>query len=123
MANNETKNVLGRWTKGTITNVKGNIIAMDNTAIQGITWCDRLLIQIYGNGDTNTDNVNNTRQKLPAYLLVNDLTQLKENVQFYFLWGDNTDAHTKVINTWWKIRHLDLYFNLFYKDVEEEEEV
>ncbi|CAB3996214.1 Hypothetical predicted protein [Paramuricea clavata] len=79
MANNETKNVVGWWTTGTITNYKGNVIAMDNTAIQGITWYDHLLIQLYGNGTDNTNNLNATRQKLPQYLLVNDLAQLKEN--------------------------------------------
>ncbi|CAB3977393.1 Hypothetical predicted protein [Paramuricea clavata] len=119
MANNETKNVFGRVSKGTITNIKGNTIAMDSHAIQGITWNDHLLTQIFGNGTVNTNNVNNTPQKLPSYLFVNDLAHLKENVQFYFLWGDNTDNHTKTIEGWPHQRYLDLYFNLFFFDEEE----
>lgn len=114
MANNETKNVLGRWTKGQITNVKDNTIVMSANALQAVTWSDHLIIQLYSNATINVANVNSTRQKLPQYLLVSDLTQLKENVHFYFCWGDNINTHTGSLNG----KFLDISLNLYNQDGE-----
>ena len=67
---------------------------------------------MYSNASTNIANVNSTRQKLPQYLLVSDLAQLKENVHFYFLWGDNTNPHTGSLNG----KFLDITLNLYNQD-------
>jgi hypothetical protein len=64
---------------------------MNLNALQAVTWADHLIVQMYRNAYVNTTNINAARQKLPQYLLVSDLAQLKENVHFYFLWGDNTN--------------------------------
>jgi hypothetical protein len=87
---------------------------MSANALQAVTWSDHLIIQLYSNATTNVANVNSTRQKLPQYLLVSDLTQLKENVHFYFCWGDNSNAHTGTLNG----KFLDISLNLYNQDGE-----
>ncbi|CAB3977963.1 Hypothetical predicted protein [Paramuricea clavata] len=109
MANGETKKISGRWSEGTLTNYKNNSISMSGNALQAMVFDDHLLTHMFGNATVNTVNINHTKKKLPQYLLVRDLAQLKENVIFYVLWGDNKNIHTGSLNG----KQITLVLNLF----------
>jgi hypothetical protein len=119
MANNETKTVLGQRSEGKITNFKNNSINMKPYALQSVTWSDHMITRVYYQQHFRALTENSTRQKLPLYLLVNNLAQLRENVFFYFIWSDNSTENTKYLSA--TSKYLELTLNLFYSNDTDEE--
>ena len=108
MADNEVKNVKGVGTMVKITNRKdpATSIAMSANALQCVTWEEHLLV------NCSIYNINSGKQKLPQYMLASDLTQLKENVLFHALWGDNNSKHSSDISA----KFMDITLNLFVEN-------
>jgi hypothetical protein len=101
MADNEVKKVKGL----TITNhqdVTTNISKASN-ALQCLTWAHYVL------GSLNTAQLNGPKHKLPHYILVDDLAELRENVFFRVLWNDNRHHRDDSILD----KYIDITFNLF----------
>ena len=114
MIDEEIKNV---DEKGKIINFKNNVISMKSNALQCVTWADHMLARIYFQLVTNQTD----RRKLPQYLIVNDLAQLRENVFFYFVWYDGLTENTKQLSD--VNKYLELTFRLFNtKDNAEDDE-
>ncbi|CAB3978024.1 Hypothetical predicted protein [Paramuricea clavata] len=111
MADLEEKDMVERWSKGKIINHKNNTISMSANALQCMGFDHQLLVHFVGNAhaDGKIMNMNGPRQKLPQYLLVNSLEQLKENVYFYFLWGDSLNAYTASLEG----KQINIDLNLF----------
>ena len=105
MADNEVKNVKGVGAMVKFTNQKKHTtsIAMNANALQCMTWGEHLLV------NCTVENINSGKQKLPQYILASDLTQLKENVLFHVLWGDNNSFHSSDLSG----KFLDITLNLF----------
>ena len=109
MADNEVKVV---EEKGKITNFRNKkSLVMRKDALQCVTWSDHMLARIYYQQHFRAMTENSTRKKLPAYLLVNDVAQLRENVFFYFIWADNLTENTKYLSS--SNKHLEITFALF----------
>jgi hypothetical protein len=91
-----------------ITNQKdpATSIAMSANALQCITWGEHLLV------NCSVYNINSGKQKLPQYMLVSDLKQLKENILFHVLWGDNNSNHSNDISS----KFMDITLNLFVEN-------
>jgi hypothetical protein len=108
MADNEVKNVKGVGAMVKITNRKdpATSIAMSANALQCITWGEHLLV------NCSIYNINSGKQKLPQYMLASDLTQLKENILFHALWGDNNSKHGNDISA----KFMDITLNLFVEN-------
>ena len=119
MANKETKTVLGLRSEGKITNFKNNGINMVHNTLQCVTWCDHMITRVYYQQHFQVISENTTRQKLPLYLLVNNLTQLRENAFFYFIWNNNSTENTKLLSASGK--YLELTLNLFDSNDTDEE--
>jgi hypothetical protein len=118
MIHDEEKVVEG---KGKITNFKNNTISMRKDALQCVTWSDHMLSRIYYQQHFRAMTENSTRKKLPPYLLVNDVAELRENVFFYFIWSDNLTENTKYLSGGSK--YLEITFALNYsKDDDDEDE-
>jgi hypothetical protein len=105
MADHEVKNVKGVGAMVKITHEKDPTasIAMSANALQCITWGEHLLV------NCSPYNINSDKQKLPQYMLASDLAQLKENVLFHVLWGDNDPKHSQDLTT----KFMDITLNLF----------
>jgi hypothetical protein len=105
MADNEVKNIKGVGATIKITNQKdpSTNISMSANALQCVTWGQHLLANL------SVNNINVGKQKLPQYILASDLAQLKENVLFHFLWGDNNRNQSSDLAT----KFLDITLNLF----------
>ena len=84
MDNGDTKVVHGVYGKGTITAVDGvKNTPMSDNALQCMGWSKQLLttfINVVG----NTHYIDGTRQKLPQFMLVSDLEQLKKTCTSFF---------------------------------------
>ena len=106
MADNEVKKVKGVGATMTITNHKDHTtnISMDSNALQCVTWGHCVL------GSLSDTRLNGPKHKLPHYILVSDLTQLRENVFFHVLWSDNKRHH---FNHAAGGKFIDITFNLF----------
>ena len=106
MADNEVKKVKGVGATMTITNHKDHTtnISMDSNALQCVTWGHCVL------GSLSDTRLNGPKHKLPHYILVSDLTQLRENVFFHVLWSDNKRHH---YNHAAGGKFIDITFNLF----------
>jgi hypothetical protein len=118
MINNEIKNV---GEKGKITNFKNNTISMKPYALQCVTWADHMLARVYYQQHFRAITENDTRKKLPPYLLVNDLVQLRENVFFYFIWSDNKTENTKYLSDTHKF--LEITFGLSDTKDDDDDEI
>jgi hypothetical protein len=106
MADNEVKKVKGVGAMITITNHQDHTtnISMDSNALQCVTWGHCVL------GSLSDTRLNGPKHKLPHYILVSDLTQLRENVFFHVLWSDNKRHH---FNHAAGGKFIDITFNLF----------
>jgi hypothetical protein len=107
MIHDEEKNVRE---KGKITNFKNNTISMKKNAMQCVTWSDHMLSRIYYQQHFRAITENFTRKKLPTYLLVNDVAELRENAFFYFIWADNGIENTKLLSD--TNKYLEITFGL-----------
>ena len=106
MADNEVKKVKGVGATMTITNHKDHTtnISMDSNALQCVTWGQHLL------ANCSPRNINSSKRKLPQYILVSDLAQLKENILFHILWNSNEIFyHTPLLPKY----YVDITFSLF----------
>jgi hypothetical protein len=102
MADNEVKNVQGVGGKIKVT-MRGTCNGTAG-ALQCVGWGCHLLSNL-------NSPLNSGKQKLPQYLLAaNDLTQLKENIHFHIMWGDNKDTQ-KDSNK--PLKFVDITLNLF----------
>jgi hypothetical protein len=113
MANNEVKNVKGSGGGMIkITNHKDSHtnISMYSNALQCITWSQHHLVTLHQHYNNQFEKV-----KLPSYMIASDLAQLKENVLFNVLWGDNkSDPSPQYMSTHGLTnKFLDITFNLF----------
>jgi hypothetical protein len=106
MADNEVKNVKGVGTTIKITNQKDHTtsISMSANALQCMAWGQHLL------ANCSFRNINSSKRKLPQYILVSDLTQLKENILFHVLWHSNELFYpTPLLSK----HYLDITYSLF----------
>ena len=107
--------------KGKIVNFKKNYFRMRSDALQCVTWSDAVLARIYYQQNLRAITESGLRKILPQYLLVNDVTELRENAFFYFIWSDNKTENTKYLSGTGK--YLEITFALTYaKDDDDDED-
>jgi hypothetical protein len=110
MADGDTKVVNNVYGKGTITAVSGvKNVSMSASALQCFGWSDQLLATFHKDINTDHNNINATRQRLPHFMLERDLEQLKQNVHLYILWGNRKNTYTQQLNG----KYFEITLNLF----------
>jgi hypothetical protein len=100
MVDNEVKSVKGLGTKIKITT--HGTTDLTPGALQCLGWGCSLLC--------NLNNQYMLKQKLPQYILVDDLTQLNENIYFHILWSDNNSIQKHSNDA---TKFVDITLNLF----------